>query len=82
MAGTISAQKDLALKMRVNLHAGGYSTVALGAGGIPFSVGGTVSNPQIHPDVGAVAKEAAKDIGKQAGKEALGILGGFLGGKK
>ena len=80
--GTISAQKDLALKMRVALHAGGLSTAALGAGGIPFSVGGTVSNPQIHPDVGAVAKEAAKDIGKEAGKEAVGILGGFLSGKK
>jgi AsmA protein len=84
--GTISPQKALALKMRVNLHAsaGGFSTASLGAGGIPFSVGGTVNNPQIHPDVGSVVKEAAKDIiGKEADKAGIGgIVGGFLSGKK
>jgi AsmA protein len=84
--GTISPQKALALKMRVNLYgsAGGLTTAALGSAGIPFSVGGTVNNPQIHPDTGAVVKEAAKDIlGKEADKAGLGgVLGGFLSGKK
>jgi AsmA protein len=84
--GTISAQKALALKMKVNLHgsAGGLTTAALGSSEIPFFVEGTVSNPQIKPDVGAVAKGAVKDIiNKEAGKSAVGgILGGFLGGKK
>lgn len=82
-AGTISAQKALDLKMKVNLHTTGniqVSTVAVG--GIPFSVGGTVDNPQIHPEVGAVVKEVAKDVGKDAGKAAIGVLNNFLSGKK
>jgi AsmA protein len=79
--GTVSAQKALALKMKINLHAAGALNAAVG-GGIPFSVGGTVANPQIHPEIGAVVKEVGKDLGKQAGKAGLGILNDFLGGKK
>ena len=89
-AGTVSAQKALALKMKINLHTSGVLTAAAGStlstGGIPFSVGGTVDNPQIHPDVGAVVnevvKDIGKDIGKDAGKSAVGILNDFLGKKK
>jgi AsmA protein len=87
-AGTVSPQKALALKMKVNLHTSGgvltavTGSAALSTGSIPFSVGGTVDNPQIHPDVGAIAKEAAKDLGKEATKSGLGILNDFLGGKK
>ena len=80
--GTVSAQKALALKMKVNLHTSGVLTTAAGStlstGGIPFSVGGTVDNPQIHPEVGAVVKEVAKDVGKDAGKTAVGLLNNFL----
>jgi AsmA protein len=85
-AGTVTAQKALALKMKINLHTSGVLTAAAGStvstGGIPFSVGGTVDNPQIHPEMGAVVKEVAKDVGKDVGKEAVGILNNFLGGKK
>jgi len=75
----VSAQKALALKMNMNLHATAASPI--GAGGIPFSVGGTVDNPQIHPEIGAVVKEVGKDIGKTAGKAGLGVLNGILGKK-
>lgn len=78
--GTVSAQKALALRMNINLHA--TDATPLLSGGIPFSVGGTVENPQIHPEIGAMVKEVGKDIGKQAGKAGLGILNGILGGKK
>jgi AsmA protein len=85
-AGTVSAQKALALKMKINLHTSGVLTTAAGStlstGGIPFSVGGTVENPQIHPEVGAVVKEVAIDVGKDAGKAAVGLLNNFLSGKK
>jgi AsmA protein len=84
--GTVSAQKALALKMKVNLHTSGALTAAAGStlstGAIPFSVTGTVDNPQIHPEVGVVVKEISKDVGKQAGKAAVGILNDFLSGKK
>ncbi len=78
-AGTVSAQKALALKMKINLHTSGVLTTAAGStlstGGIPFSVGGTVDNPQIHPEVGAIAKEVVKDA-------AVDLLNNFLSGKK
>jgi AsmA protein len=84
--GTVGSHKELALKMKVNLHTSGALTTAIGStvstGGIPFSVGGTVDNPQIHPEVGAVVKEIGRDVGKDAGKAAVGILNDFLGKKK
>jgi AsmA protein len=88
--GTISAKKELALKMKIDLHSSGILTAVAGrtvnTGGIPFSVGGTVDNPQIHPDVGAVVNEVVKDVTKNAGKDAekagLGLLNNFLSGKK
>jgi AsmA protein len=82
--GTISAQKELGLKMRVNLHTSGgvIDVVHKGDTGLAFTVGGTVSNPAIHPDVKGMVKEVAKDAGKQATKAAFGLLNGFLNGKK
>lgn len=90
--GTISADKKLDFKMIA--HLGGQSNssgLAKAAGGIPFKVEGTTSNPQIVPDVGGIAGGLANGIksgnpqipssGKDLG-EAAGKLGGLLGRKK
>ena len=73
-AGTIGADKSLALKMKVNLHAGG-----LIEGGIPFTVAGTTSDPIVRPDVGAAAKAVVKGTATKLGKD---LLNGFLNPKK
>ncbi len=64
-------------------RSGGSSS---GGGGIPFAIQGTTSNPQVIPDVGAMAGNFAKGAvpGKQVGSAnpATNALGGFLGKKK
>jgi hypothetical protein len=46
---------------------------------IPFTVGGTSSDPVFKPDYGAVAKEEIKSIERDVGKAASGLLNGLLG---
>ncbi len=63
-----------------------------GGGGIPFSITGTTSSPQVVPDVAGMAGNLAKGgagLGLGAAKgsagaagAAAGALGGLLGGKK
>jgi AsmA protein len=57
-----------------------------GSNGIPFTVTGTTSNPQVIPDVSGVAKNAITNgvVGNPASKAniASGLTGGLLGKKK
>jgi AsmA protein len=72
---------------------GGLSSLTGGGGGskrgnngIPFTVQGTTSNPQVIPDVSGVAKNAITNgvVGNPASKAnvATGLAGGLLGKKK
>ncbi len=72
---------------------GGLSSLTGGGGGsksgnngIPFTVQGTTSNPQVIPDVSGVAKNAITNgvVGNPASKAnvATGLTGGLLGKKK
>lgn len=96
--GTISADKKLDFKMVAHLgkqsSPAGQTTVAKAgaAGGIPFKVEGTTSNPQIVPDVGGIvggfangltngAKPAIPSNSKDLG-QAVDKLGGLFGRKK
>ncbi len=58
-AGTISAKRDLDLKMRVTLHQEGAFQLALG-NSVPFFVKGNVASPLIVPDVAGIAASEAK----------------------
>src|SRR5262249_2992471 len=61
-SGTIGAQKELNLKMAVNLHTNGGLIEAAGHKGdtgLGFTVGGTVDNPSIRPDMKSVMKAVA-----------------------
>jgi hypothetical protein len=49
---------------------------------IPFTVGGTSSDPIFKPDIKAVVKEEIKGIQNDVGKAASGLLNGLFGGKK
>jgi AsmA protein len=80
-AGTISAANELNFKMSAMVHTSGLLAV-IGNKPIPFTVGGTCSEPVFKPDIGAVVKEEIKGIGGDFGKAASGILNGILGGKK
>jgi len=72
---------------------GGLSSLTGGGGGsksgnngIPFTVQGTTSNPQVIPDVSGVAKNAITNgvVGNPASKAnvATGLAGGLFGKKK
>jgi len=63
-------------------HSGGNSS----GGGIPFTISGTTSHPQVLPDVGGAVGNVAKSAisGKMGNpaSAATGTLGGLLGKKK
>ena len=95
-SGTISADHKLDFKMIAYLgrgsNAGGQSNLAkAAAGGLPFKVQGTTSNPQIVPDVGGIVGGFANGLksgnapipsnGNDLG-QAVDKLGGLLGRKK
>lgn len=80
-SGTISPQDALNFKMTAVVHATGLAVV-MGNAPIPFTINGTASDPQFHPDVTGIATGAIKGVGSDAGKAATGILKGILGGKK
>jgi len=71
----------LNFKMSAMVHTTGLLAV-VGNKPIPFTVGGTCSEPVFRPDVGAVVKEEMKGIGGDLGKAAGGLLNGILGGGK
>jgi AsmA protein len=92
-AGTISADHKLDFKMIAHLGRqsapSGQTNLAKAAGGIPFKVQGTTSNPEIVPDIAGIVGSYAnglkngaipsnsKDLG-----QAIDKLGGLLGHKK
>jgi AsmA protein len=85
--GTISPAHALDFKMRATVRAGLLSV--LNPPSIPFSIGGTSSDPQFRPDVGQLATEeinqglkGLKVGGVDAGKTADSALQGLFGGKK
>jgi len=94
--GTVSPAGALAFNMLAALHGGmvgGLTQVAAkesGKGGIPFTIGGTTSNPTFSPDmkgvIGGVAQGALGQVmgGAKGAKNAnpVNALGGLLGGKK
>ena len=80
-AGTISPANDLNFKMSAIVHTSGLLAV-VGNKPIPFTVGGTSSDPVFKPDYGAVVKEEVKGLEGDVGKAAGGLLDGLFGGKK
>jgi AsmA protein len=81
-SGTISAQKELNLKMAVNLHTSGGLIEAAGHKGdtgLGFTVGGTVDNPSIRPDMKSVVKAVAT---QSVEKAATGLLNNLLNKNK
>jgi AsmA protein len=79
-AGTVSPENALDFKMSAMVHTSGLMSV-IGNTPIPFTVGGTCSEPVFRPDIKAVAREELKNLGGSLGK-AGGLLDGLLGGKK
>jgi AsmA protein len=79
-AGTVSPSNELDFKMSARVHASGL-LVVVGNQPIPFTVGGTCSEPVFRPDLKAVAREEVKSIGTGVGK-AGGLIKGVFGGKK
>lgn len=65
---------------------GGGGGSKSGNNGIPFTVTGTTSNPQVVPDVSGVAKNALKGsvpgVQGNPASAATGLVGGLLGKKK
>jgi AsmA protein len=65
---------------------GGHSRGNSSGGGIPFTISGTTSHPQVLPDVGGAVGNVAKSAipGKMGNpaSAATGTLGGLLGKKK
>jgi hypothetical protein len=80
-AGAVSAANELDFKMSAIVHTSGLLAV-VGNKPIPFTVGGTCSEPVFKPDVRAVVKEEIKSIEGDVRKAAGGLLNGLLGGKK
>ena len=77
-AGTVSPENALDFRMSATVHTSGVAGIVANTP-IPFTIGGTASDPTFHPDVKAVVKEeATKAVEKAAG----GLLKGLLGGKK
>ena len=66
--------------------AGGGGGSKSGSNGIPFTVTGTTSSPQVIPDASGLAKNAITNgvVGNPASKTniATGLAGGLLGKKK
>ena len=77
-AGSISPANALDFKMSAMVHASGLLSIA-GNTPIPFTVGGTCSEPVFRPDIKGIAEGQLKGV---AGKAAGGLIKGFLGGKK
>jgi AsmA protein len=80
-AGTVSPANELAFKMSAIVHTSGLMSVIRNKP-IPFTVGGTASEPVFKPDIGAVVKEEFQSIGSGVEKAASGLLNGIMGGKK
>jgi len=80
-AGSVSPSNALDFKMSAIVHASGLLAIA-GNTPIPFTVGGTCSEPVFKPDIKAFAKEEIKGMERDAGKAAGGLLKGLVGGKK
>jgi hypothetical protein len=80
-AGTVSPANDLNFQMSAIVHTSGLMSV-VGNKPIPFTVGGTTSDPVFKPDYGAVVKEEVKSIESGVGKAASGLLNGLFGRKK
>jgi AsmA protein len=87
-SGTISPGRALDFKMRTTLRAGGLVS-ALAPSNIPFSIGGTASDPQFRPEVGALAAakvnrglKGVKVGSADTGKTADSLLQSLFGGKK
>ncbi len=80
-AGTVSPANTLDFKMSAIVHTSGLLAV-VGNTPIPFTVGGTCSEPVFRPDIGAVVKGEIKSLQGDVGKAAGGLLNGLLGGKK
>ena len=80
-AGTVSPTNELDFKMAAIVRTTGLLAV-VGNKPIPFTVGGTCSNPVFKPDIKAVVKEEVKSIENDVGKAAGGLLNGLFGGKK
>jgi AsmA protein len=85
--GTITPKGDMNFTMVAKLTgsaaASQLSRVAsLGqpAGGIPFKIQGTTTNPIFVPDVGRAVGDLVKD--PETTKKAISALGGLLGGRK
>jgi|SRR5579871_384456 len=76
-AGTVSPANDLDFKMTAIVHTSGLLAV-VGNKPIPFTVGGTCSQPVFKPDIKAVVKEEVQGIEEGA----KGLLKGLLGGGK
>jgi AsmA protein len=80
-AGTVSPANELNFKMSATVHTSGLLAVA-GNTPIPFTVGGTCSDPVFRADIGALGKQEIKGVEGDARKAAGGLLNGLLGGKK
>jgi AsmA protein len=72
--GTVAADYALDFKMSALVHTSGVMALVRDKP-IPFTVGGTCSEPVFRPDVKAVVKEEVKGL-------AGGLVRGLLGGKK
>jgi AsmA protein len=76
-AGTISLKRDLDFKMRAGLHKEGAFQLAIGSS-VPFFVRGTVTNPEIVPNVAGIA---ASEVHRP--RQVVNGIGGLFGhGKK
>jgi AsmA protein len=80
-AGTVSPANALDFKMSAIVHTSGLLAV-VGNTPIPFTVGGTCSEPVFRPDIKAVVKEEMKSFQHDLGKAAGGLLNGLSGSKK
>jgi len=80
-AGTVSPANELNFKMSAIVHTSGLLAM-VGNTPIPFTVGGTASEPVFKPDIGAVVKEEVKGVEKDIGKAADGLVDGLFGRKK
>lgn len=80
-AGTISPANELDFKMSAMVHTSGLLAV-VGNTPIPFTVGGTCSQPIFKPDIKGLEKEQIKGVENSAKKAAAGLLNGLLGDKK
>ncbi len=82
--GTISPSHALDFKMRATIRPGILVSV-LTPSNIPFTIGGTSSNPQFRPDVGQLAAaEITQGLKgtKIGGQDVGGLLDGLFGGNK